>query len=67
MNSFDPRFDPPAQDANERRLAPSPRPSGYRDSLRPRRSPGSGYGRSSGWAKRHRYAEHGGDDLLRLG
>lgn len=67
MNSFDPRFDPPAQRPDESRLAPAPRPSGYRDGVRPRRSPGSGYGRSSGWAQSHRYVEDGGEDYFRLG
>lgn len=67
MNVPNPRFLPQPENRDEQRLAPAPRPSGYRDSVRPRRAPGTGYGRSSGWARSHRYAEDGGEDFLRLG
>lgn len=67
MNSFDPRFDPPVQRPDEQRLAPAPRPSGYRDGVRMRRSPGNGYGRSSGWAHSNSYAEASDEAYFRLG
>lgn len=45
-----------------------PVPSGYKDNLRyQQRTPGTGYGRSSGYARGRQYAQHGDGTLFRCG
>jgi hypothetical protein len=45
-----------------------PVPSGYKDTVRYRkREAGMGYGQSSGYARKRRYAEDEAKDLFRLG
>lgn len=45
-----------------------PVPSGYKDTIRYRkRETGMGYGQSSGYARKRRYAEGEANELFRLG
>ncbi|MCK9488951.1 MAG: hypothetical protein M0Q42_06050 [Xanthomonadales bacterium] len=45
----------------------APEPSGYRDGERRQRQPGTGYGKSSGYARSHHYADQRDRPLFRCG